>query len=327
MNECILLWAPLDRDYLPGRVAEFPDVRMPIVGSIDDLPALLPDADAMVMLGHFYTAQSAPVIKAHGRKLRWIQLTTAGYDSVITHGAPPCAVVTNAGHSHGPMVAEHALMLLLALIRRLPAYGKRQAAHEFDRVIPLPLTTLEEATVAVIGLGGIGRETARRAKAFGAHVLGVSNAGRPEPLVDEVFPAAGLHAALARADAVVIAAALTEATNGLIDTAAIAAMKPGAVLVNIARGAIVQTAPLMAALHSGKLSGAGLDVTDPEPLPPGHPLWDCPNLIITPHISGIGSVPVRRRIGDVVMENLRRLRAGEALVHVVAGYDRHASTE
>ena len=319
MNECILLWAPLDRDYLPGRVGEFPDVRMPIVESIDNLPRLLAGADAIVMLGHFYTAQAAAVIRQHGRKLRWIQLTTAGYDSVITHGVPPGVVVTNAGHSHGPMVAEHAVMLLLALIRRLPAFARRQAAHEFDRAIALKLTTLEGATVAVIGLGGIGRETARRARAFGAHLLGVSRSGRPEQLVDEVFPAAGLHAALARADAVVVAAALTEATHGLIDAAAIAAMKPGAVLVNIARGAIVRTAPLMAALHSGQLSGAGLDVTDPEPLPPDHPLWDCPNLIITPHVSGIGSVPVRRRIGDVVMENLRRLRAGEALTHVVAG--------
>lgn len=318
MNECILLWAPMDRDYLPGRMAELPDVRMPIVGGIDDLPGLLPEADAMVMLGHFYTAQSAPVIKRYGKRLRWIQLTTAGYDSVITHGKPDGVVVTNAGQSHGPMVAEHALMLLLALIRRLPAYGKRQVAHEFDRAIPLPLATLEESTVVVIGLGGIGRETARRAKAFGAHVLGVSKSGRAEPLCDEVLPAARLHEALSRADAVVIASALTEETKGLIDATAIAAMKKGAVLVNIARGAIVRTEALMAALHSGHLSGAGLDVTDPEPPPPEHPLWDCPNLIITPHLAGIGSVPVRRRIGDVVMENLRRLRAGEALAHVVA---------
>jgi phosphoglycerate dehydrogenase-like enzyme len=318
MNECILLWAPLDRDYLPGRVAAFADVRMPIVEGIDDLPRLLPEADAMVMLGHFYTAQSAPVIRQHGKKLRWIQLTTAGYDSVITLGKPPGVVVTNAGQSHGPMVAEHALMLVLALIRRLPAYGKRQAAHEFDRAIKVPVTTLEEATVTVIGLGGIGRETARRAKAFGAHVLGVSRSGRPEPLVDEVFPASDLHAVLSRSDVVVIAAALTDETRGLIDAAALAATKPGAVLVNIARGAIVRTDALMAALHSGHLSGAGLDVTDPEPPPKDHPLWDCPNLIITPHLAGIGSTPVRRRIGDVVMENLHRLREGLDLVHVVA---------
>lgn len=318
MNEHILLWAPMDRDYLPGRVAAFADVRMDIVEGIGDLPRLLPAADAMIMLGHFYTAQSAPIIKQHGRKLRWIQLTTAGYDSVITHGKPDGVVVTNAGQSHGPMVAEHAMMLLLALIRRLPAYAVRQAAHEFDRAIPLPLATLEEASVVVIGLGGIGRETARRARAFGAHVLCVSKSGRPEPLCDEVLPATRLHEALARADAVVIAAALTEQTNGLIDAAAIAAMKPGSVLVNIARGAIVRTEPLIAALQSGHLAGAGLDVTDPEPPPKDHPLWACPNVIITPHLAGIGSVPVRRRIGDVVMENLRRLRAGEVLAHVVA---------
>jgi len=133
-----------------------------------------------------------------------------------------------------------------------------------------------------------------------------------------VLPASRLHEALARADAIVIAAALTEETNGLIDAAAIAAMKPGGVLVNIARGAIVRTEPLMAALRSGHLAGAGLDVTDPEPPPKDHPLWGCPNVIITPHLAGIGSVPVRRRIGDVVMENLRRLRAGDALAHVVA---------
>ncbi len=122
----------------------------------------------------------------------------------------------------------------------------------------------------------------------------------------------------AQADALVITAALTEQTKGMIDGAALAALKRGAVLVNIARGAIVDTDALSAALHSGHLAAAGLDVTDPEPPPVDHPLWACPNLIITPHVSGLGSPGVRRRIGEVVRGNLERFLAGKTLAHVVA---------
>jgi phosphoglycerate dehydrogenase-like enzyme len=188
----------------------------------------------------------------------------------------------------------------------------------FNRALALPPATLEDSTVAILGFGGIGRETARRVRAFGARVIGIARTARPDELADAVVAASELHAALAQADSLVVTAALTEQTRGMIDGPALAAMKPGGLLVNIARGAIVDTAALATALHSGHLAGAGLDVTDPEPPPPDHPLWLCPNLIVTPHVSGLGSPAVRRRIAAVVEGNVGRFITGDDLLHRVA---------
>jgi phosphoglycerate dehydrogenase-like enzyme len=244
-------------------------------------------------------------------------LTTAGYDGFTFHGIPQTIAVTNAGHSHAPMVAEHAVTLLVALTRRLHLFAEPQFRHVFDRGIALPLATLENSSVVILGYGGIGRETARRVKAFGARVIAVARSARQDEFADSVVPSDQLHAALAAADSLIVTASLTEHTKGMVDSRTLAAMKPGGVLVNIARGAIVDTQALVAALMSGHLAGAGVDVTDPGPPPPDHPLWSCPNLIVTPHVSGLGSAAVRRRIGAVVMENLGRFLTGADLLHRV----------
>ena len=317
MKPYILLWSPLD-DYLADLLGASPAIHFMRVQSAAELVRALPDADGIVMLGHFYTADVAAQVRQKGRRLRWIQLTTAGYDGFTFHGVPEAITVTNAGHSHAPMVAEHAIMLLMALIRRLHLYAEPQSRQVFDRGVALPLATLEDSTVAILGYGGIGRETARRAKAFGARVVAVAQTGREDDFADAVVPSHTLHEVLATADSLVVTAALNEETKGMIDAHAFAAMKPGGVLVNIARGGIVDTAALVDVLESGRLAGAGLDVTDPEPPPPDHPLWSCPNLIVTPNVAGIGSPAVRRRIGALVMDNLGRFIAGEPLSYRVA---------
>lgn len=316
MSTNILHWSPLD-DYLAEMLAGLPGVSLRRVASRSDFASALPTADAIVMLGHLYTADVAALVRTGAPRLRWIQLTTAGYDGISFHGVPDHVVVTNAGASHAPMVAEHAVTLLTALIRRLPAFDAPQRRHVFDRAIGLPLATLEDATVAILGYGPIGKETARRVASFGARILGVARTGRGDDIAEAVHPVDDLHHVLAQADALVIAAALTAGTKGLVDAAALAAMRRGGVLVNIARGGIVVTEALVAALHSGHLAGAGLDVTDPEPPPPDHPLWACPNLIVTPHVSGMGSAAVRRRIAAVVQQNVVRFKAGRALAHIV----------
>ena len=313
----ILLWSPLD-DYLADLLASLDGVDFCRIGSIGELAEALPEADGMVMLGHLYTADVARLMRERGGRLRWLQLTTAGYDGISFHGVPSHIAVTNAGRSHAPMVAEHAVTLLTALTRRLPAFAEPQGRHVFDRRISVPLATLEDATVAILGYGAIGRETARRLKAFGATVLGIARSARTDDVADEVHGADALHAVLARSAALVVTAALTEETRGMIDAAALAALPRNAVLVNIARGSIVDTLALVEALNAGHLAGAGLDVTDPEPPPPEHPLWSCPNLIVTPHVSGLGSVAVRRRIGDLVRENAGRFLARRELLHRVA---------
>ena len=313
----ILLWSPLD-DYLADLLGAEPAIRFSRVRSITDLTESLPDADGIVMLGHFYTADVAALVRQKGRRLRWIQLTTAGYDGITFHGVPETVAVTNAGHSHGPMVAEHAIMLLAALTRRLHLYVEPQSRHVFDRNIAPPLATLEDSTVAILGYGGIGRETARRAKAFGARVIAIARSARDDVFADAIVPSSQLHRVLVEADSLIVTAALTEETKGMIDAQALKAMKPNGILVNIARGPIVDTPALIDALHSGHLAAAGLDVTDPEPPPPDHPLWSCPNLIVTPHVSGLGSPAVRRRIGALVMDNVGHFLAGTPLSSRVA---------
>ncbi|MDR3534835.1 MAG: D-2-hydroxyacid dehydrogenase [Rhodopila sp.] len=317
MKPRILLWSPHD-DYLADLLGALPAISFARVRSMAELAEALPDADGIVMLGHLYTAETAVLVREKGRRLRWIQLTTAGYDGITFNGVPETVSVTNAGHSHAPMVAEHAITLLTALTRRLHLYAEPQSRHVFDRDIALPLATLEDSTVAILGYGGIGRETARRAKAFGAKVIAIARTGRDDELADAVVPSSRLLTVLAEADSLVVTAALTEQTRGMIGARAFAALKPNAVLVNIARGAIVDTPALIEALNSGRLAGAGLDVTDPEPPPPDHPLWSCPNLIVTPHVSGMGSASVRRRIGALVVANVGRFVAGEKLLHRVA---------
>jgi phosphoglycerate dehydrogenase-like enzyme len=317
MKPHILLWSPR-AEYLAELLFAAPTIRFTYIKSAEQLAETLPDADGIVMLGHLYTADFAALVREKGRRLRWIQLTTAGYDGITFHGVPDTVAVTNAGHSHGPIVAEHAIMLLAALTRRLHLFAEPQSRHVFDNNIALPLATLEDSTVAILGYGGIGRETARRAKAFGAKVIAIARSAREDEFADAIVASSRLHAVLAEADSLIVTAALTAETRGMIDARALAAMKPNGLLVNIARGPIVDTAALIQALNSGHLSGAGLDVTDPEPPPPDHPLWSCPNLIVTPHVAALGSAAVRRRIGALMLENIRLFIAGETLRHRVA---------
>ena len=158
MKPHILLWVPLD-DYLADVLDASPAVTYARIRSVAELAAALPNTDGIVMLGHFYTAEVAALVREKGSRLRWLQFTTAGYDGITFHGVPETIAVTNAGHSHGPIVAEHAIMLLTALTRRLHLFAEPQSRHVFDRGIALPLATLEDSTVAILGYGGIGRET------------------------------------------------------------------------------------------------------------------------------------------------------------------------
>jgi phosphoglycerate dehydrogenase-like enzyme len=215
--------------------------------------------------------------------------------------------------------------MLLALTRDLPFYlearARGQWAREGSKVLK-PIA-LQGRTLLVIGLGGIGREMVRRGHGFGMRIIGIRRGDDPAPeLVERVGKATDLLPMLAEADVVMLAVPLTPETERIINRAALAAMKPGSFLVNIARGRLVDTDGLVEALKSGRLAGACLDVTDPEPLPPGHPLWRMPNVVITPHNSDLAELTIERE-NVVFLENLRRFDAGEPLLNVVdkkAGY-------
>jgi phosphoglycerate dehydrogenase-like enzyme len=191
-----------------------------------------------------------------------------------------------------------------------------QHAHRWQRdEANAKIGTLEGAVVCVIGLGAIGREVARKARAFDARVIAVSRAGAAGGDIDQVFARQRIGEALALADAVVICTSSDETSFHMIDAVALAAMKPTAFLVNVARGDIVDGAALVAALAAGRLAGAALDVAEVEPIAPDSPLWDAPNMIISPHIAGGGSTGYPQQKA-LFAKNLARLAAGEPLLNI-----------
>ena len=283
------------------------------VGDADTMRRELADADALWAWPAFYDADLVALLAQHRPRLRWVQLPTMGYDPVELHGVPHGVTVTTAGDAYAPTVAEHAVTLLLALVRKLPAAVLNAERHRWDQTHATTIGTLHDATVVVVGFGNIGREVAKRLRGFGARVVAVTRSGRPDSLADEVVPADRMLDAFARADAVVLAVPLNAQTRHLIGTRALAALQPHALLVNIARGGVVDQTALATALAEGRLGGAGLDVTDPEPLPPDDPLWALPNALITPHVAGYGGDVAPRRILALVERNLRNFIEGRPL--------------
>jgi phosphoglycerate dehydrogenase-like enzyme len=274
------------------------------------------DADVLIGL-------CTPEIIARGKNLRFIQLLNAGADSCTTipEVAERGILVTNLQRIQGPHMAEHAIALTLALARALPQYGVEQAGGAWTRGFrerrEEQLVELEGKTLLVVGLGGIGTEVAARAHGLGMRVIATRNSRREGPdYVEYVGLADEYRTLAARADVVVNATPLTADTRGMFDAAFFDALKVGAFFINIGRGESVDTAALVAALQRGQVSGAGLDVTDPEPLPPGHPLWSMRNVIITPHIATSSDVRSDRTL-TLVVENVRRYMRGDALLSVV----------
>lgn len=277
----------------------------------------LRDADALVCTDFFYTPELAVAVKSAPR-LRWIQLLTAGYDQIKRLGARPDIAVCNAGAAYAPAVATHAVSLLLALQRCVPACLRDKDAGVWERKFAGAMTTPATSTIAIVGFGPIGREIARLLRAFGARIVSVTRSARPDPLADEAVRIGDLRALLPRVDAIILAAPLDEASRGLFGAAEFGACRKSAHLVNIARGAIVDQTALEAALRDHQIAGAAIDVTDPEPLPAGHPLWRAPNLIISPHCAGACGPVAGERLAHVVMENLDRFIGGRPLEHVLA---------
>ena len=247
-------------------------------------------------------------------RLRWVQAPAAGIGDQRLHLVLGNDVtLTSAAGVYGDLVAEHALTLMLALYKRLPELLDLQRRGVWD---DLPTRSLTGQTLGIVGAGGIGRATARLARPFGMRAIGVRRGEGAVPELDQTLPLERLPDMLAAVDVVLLATPLTDRTRGMVDAAFLRAMRPTAVLINVARGGIVVTDDLLQALHEGWIGGAGLDVTDPEPLPEGHPLWRAPNTIITPHHANppeASHEPIARRFA----ENLHRYLAGEPLLAVV----------
>ncbi len=259
---------------------------------------------------------------ARAPRLRWLHSRGAGVDALITRRlADSDVILTNSSGVHGVNIAEHLLSLMLAFARQLPLFVRAQDQREWAKPPVAQLFELSGQTLAVIGLGAIGQALAVRAAALGMQVVGVRrHAGGALPAgVARLVDAARLDDALQAADHVAITLPLTDETRGLFSRGRLHAIKRGAYLYNIGRGAIVDHDALLEALRSGHLGGAGLDVTDPEPLPAESPLWGEPNVLITAHTSGRTPASFDR-YKAILVDNLHRFQRGDILLNVV---DKH----
>ncbi len=263
--------------------------------------------------------------------LRWLQASGAGIDGLRSTGildANSGVVVTTAVGIHAATIGEYVFGSMLMFNRSWPEMVRLQDRHVWPRSAnwyKLGGRELDNQTLGVIGLGSIGRRVAQLGKAFGMHVLATrrtTHGSGSDPDVDQIYPLERLHDMLRRCDYVVVAVPLTAQTEKLIGEAELRAMPSHTYLVNVARGQIIDEQMLIRALKEGWIAGAGLDVTEEEPLPAHSPLFSMPNVILTPHISGV-SVHYDKRLTELFADNLRRYRAGEPLRNLydpVRGY-------
>ncbi|MEO4042124.1 D-2-hydroxyacid dehydrogenase [Hoeflea sp. CAU 1731] len=307
------------RDLINGRLAGLEGLDLVTVDRLEEIASKLDGADALIMPGGeaHYSVEIARAVREKAKDLRWIQLTSAGYDGLVAFGVPDGVIVTGNGGALAVPVAEHAMALLLSLSRRLHENVQNQMRRTWERNTQTPVKSLDGSTVLVAGFGSIGREVARRAKAFNMHVIGMRRTPTPDEMADEIVGMDDLKPALKRADAIILCLPLNDATHQIINRETLAACKPDSWIINVGRGGLIDTEALMDALQNGMLGGAGLDVTEPEPVPADHPLWATPNVIISPHVGGGGSRKSYERIADTVTENARRFIAGEDLQELI----------
>ncbi len=299
-------------------LASFADVELVRIADQAELESALPGAEVLIIGNRFYTKEMAALVREHGTSLAWIQFHTSGIDGAKAAGLPSGVIVTNMPGRRAFAVAEHAIALMLGLVRRVRDTEAARARRFWTRDTTSPsMDNLAGKHLVLIGLGSIGREIARKAKAFDMQVTGISRSAGEVPHVDRVRPRGELEAACREADIVVLAATHDDSTHKLVSHELLAAMKPSAYLVNIARGQLIDELALIDALREGRIAGAGLDVAWTEPLPADHPFWTMPNVLLTPHVGGAGSAAYGDSIGRLFAANLERWRAGKPLSNVV----------
>jgi phosphoglycerate dehydrogenase-like enzyme len=296
----VRVWVPYS-----GVVGRLPaELSVDVYDTGDEPPATVDEVEFYVAP---YTFEPAPleVIKRMSA-LRVVQTQTAGFEHVLPY-LPDGVTLCNAGGVHDTSTAELAVTLMLASLRGIPSFvhGRDQQDWRFGWY-----DALADRTVLLVGYGGIGHAIDRRLAGFEVDVLRVARTAR-----EGVHEMADLPGLLPRADVVVVCVPLTDATRGLVDADFLGRMRDGALLVNVARGPVVDTDALLAELAGGRLRAA-VDVTDPEPPPPGHPLWTVPGLLMSPHVGGSSSA-FRPRVEKVIVDQVRRFVAGEPLKHVV----------
>ncbi|MCA9862687.1 MAG: D-2-hydroxyacid dehydrogenase [Thermomicrobiales bacterium] len=322
----VLIIMGISSDALHNLRLRFPDARFVVPGEEIDgdgryriaevAPSEAALAEAEVVVGW----QISPEQLEQAPRLRWFHAGSAGVEHLDLHALRQRQVVlTNSRGVSAPNIAEHVLGMMVALARRFPRLMREQANHSWrDDDTHREVRELGNETVLILGTGEIGSQVASRAAAFGMRVEGLRRRAAPElpPSFSRIWTREELGEALSGADHVVVTLPDTPGTRSLLDAAAFAACKPGAMIYNVGRGAVIDTAALVAALQSGHLGGAGLDVTEPEPLPADSPLWDLENVLITAHTSG-ASPRYWERQEAIISDNIARYLDGRTLRNLV----------
>jgi phosphoglycerate dehydrogenase-like enzyme len=320
MSMKILIGADISQEKMLRLRAAAPEAEVVAVEERDAVLTQISDADAYIP-----GPWDEGVLPAAGR-LRWVHFRWAGVGGQLFPAliANPVVVTNSAGVFAIPM-AEHAMALMLALARALNVCLPPSPEDPWRATAERARARMRElhgATLGILGYGGIGRATAERARGFGMRVLALRRHPEPDEFADAVWGPERLDDLLRQTDYLLVSCALTDETRGMVGERELALMKPHAVIVNVARGAVIAAPALLRALQEHRIGGAALDVTDPEPLPADSPLWHMDNVIITPHVSG-SSPETSRRQFELLEENVRRFAAGRDLLNVVdkqAGY-------
>lgn len=305
----ILLGNRANNERIASFRAAYPDVEFVCASSPEEAQREIVDADA-------YFGNPSRELYLAAKKLRWIQAPSAGVEFV--HRIPELVAsdvtLTNTRGAHAATIAEHTFAMLLSLTRALRFFDHAKGCHTWVRGEGYRhLSGIDGKTMGIVGLGNIGRAIAKRAHGFEMNVLAVDAQEVPATEhVKSVWRLDRLHDMLREIDVLTISAPITPETRGMIGEKEIRLLKPGSYLLAVSRGGIVQEAPLIAALKDGHLHGAGLDVTETEPLPGDSPLWDVPNLIITPHVSG-GSQLTTETMWSIFFENVGHFVKNEPL--------------
>lgn len=306
----VLLSPAVPDDLREGLAARHPGVAFTPLTQSGAVPAGAEDAAAILRVGLNKPQLSAALAAAPG--VRWVHTSTAGFDwAWVPEIQERGIALTRSAAAYAAPIGEFAVTLISSLAKRLPVFAEAQRRQEWLDLEPLDLRGLR---VGVVGAGAIGTEVAWRAAGLGMRVRGSKRSPTPLPHYERVHAPDELPELLAWAQVVVVACPLTPETRGLIGAAELAAMAPGGYLVNVARGPIVESGALLAALESGHLAGAALDAFDTEPLEPGDPLWSAPNVVVTPHTS-FKSARNLARVVDEFEANLARFLAGEELLN------------
>ena len=309
----IVLAGPPPAERLAQFQQAYPSVQFVSASRREEAVKLVEDADA------FFGGITDAEFNA-ASKLRWVQSPSAGVEWMwkIPTIADSSVTVTNARGAHAATIAEHTFALLLALTRQVRMHYDRQARKEWVRgELSRHLVGIKGLTMGIIGFGNIGRDIGRRAAALEMEVLAVdAHPGAPGDGVKEVWPLEKLNELCRQSDVLVISAPITPQTRGMVGREQIGAMKGGSYVIAVSRGGIVDEPSLIEALRSGKLAGAGLDVQATEPMEPGDPLWEAPNILLTPHDSGASKLTTDL-MWSIFFENVGKFVKGEPLTNTV----------